>query len=181
MTSDLHTYQQQLLLALRLRDVPGPRIAEALAEVESHVVDTGEDALDAFGRPDDYAAQLAEVLGEHTSWRGRGRGRPAWARMVVSSFSSAGGVLLVVSLLALGGGDKSIPGGMAAVTSAVIGAALLGVVALVLVVTVGVKGDPVRDPRTGVAMTPPFPRWIVVALIAVIPVSLVIGFALSSR
>ena len=31
MSTDAKRYQQELLLALRLRDIPGPRIAEALA------------------------------------------------------------------------------------------------------------------------------------------------------
>jgi len=174
-TNDLPTYQRELLLALRLRDVPGPRIAEALAEVESHVVDTGEDAYDAFGNPDEYAAELAAVHGEHSGMRGARRVRSAGARMVISTFSAVGGMLLVLGLLAIGAGDSSIPGGIAAATSAIVGAVLLGVVALVLVATVGVKGDPVRDPRTGDAMTPPFPWWAVAALIAVVPVSLLIG------
>ena len=181
MTSDLHTYQQQLLLSLRLLDVPGPRIAEALAEVESHVVDTGEDAVNAFGRPDDYAARLADVLGERTNRRGARRIRSAGARFVISTFSAVGAVLLALGLLALGSGDQSIPGGMSAATSASLGAALLGVVALVVVLTAGANADPVRDPRTGVAMNPPFPWRIAAALIAVILFGVALGFAFWSR
>ena len=62
MTTAVDAYQQQLLLALRLRDVPGPRIAEVLAEVGSHVADTGEDPTAAFGAPEDYARALVVEL-----------------------------------------------------------------------------------------------------------------------
>ena len=55
-------YRSRLLLALRLHDIPGPRIAEALAEVDSHVAETGEDPADAFGSPRDYARQLSRTL-----------------------------------------------------------------------------------------------------------------------
>lgn len=51
-------YRQALMLALRLKDVPGDRIGEILAEVESHVSDTGEDPTEAFGPPREYAAAL---------------------------------------------------------------------------------------------------------------------------
>jgi len=60
-STELETYSNELLLALRLRDVPGPRIAEALAEVQSHVSETGEEALEAFGPPRVYADELAVV------------------------------------------------------------------------------------------------------------------------
>lgn len=51
-------WAQALLVELRLRGVPGRRIGQVLAEVESHVVDSGEDAQVAFGDPTTYAASL---------------------------------------------------------------------------------------------------------------------------
>lgn len=51
------------VIELRLRDVPGEAIGDALVEVESHVVDSGTTARDAFGDPVAYAAQVAEVAG----------------------------------------------------------------------------------------------------------------------
>jgi hypothetical protein len=44
---------------LRLLDVPGERIGQILAEVETHVADTGLDSVDAFGEPGEYAATYA--------------------------------------------------------------------------------------------------------------------------
>jgi len=37
----LATYRDNLLIQLRLLDVPGERIGQILAEVETHVADTG--------------------------------------------------------------------------------------------------------------------------------------------
>lgn len=47
-----------VILQLRMRGVSGEQIGEALAEVESHVVESGESAQDAFGEPVAYAKAL---------------------------------------------------------------------------------------------------------------------------
>ena len=47
------------VLELRLRDVPGARIGDHLAEVESHCIETGVDPEDAFGDPAEYAHEVA--------------------------------------------------------------------------------------------------------------------------
>ena len=49
---------QAVLLELRLQGVAGTTIAGVLTEVESHVVDSGEDARSAFGDPVEYARSL---------------------------------------------------------------------------------------------------------------------------
>jgi hypothetical protein len=51
-------WQSELVLALRLRDVPGPRIGEVLAEVEAHCADSGQSPAEAFGDPEAYAAEV---------------------------------------------------------------------------------------------------------------------------
>jgi hypothetical protein len=56
MTSATGTYRRELVQALRLHDVPPERIGEIVAEVESHVADTGEDPREAFGPARDHAA-----------------------------------------------------------------------------------------------------------------------------
>ena len=77
-------YTRRLILALRLKDVPGDRIGEIVAEVESHVADTGEDPVEAFGTPRAYAASLVD---EH-------RPDPWWVTAISiaaqASFSVAG-------------------------------------------------------------------------------------------
>ncbi|GAB2465598.1 hypothetical protein GCM10007967_19830 [Xylanimonas ulmi] len=46
------------MFELRLAGVSGADVGASLAEVESHVVDSGETARDAFGEPADYARSL---------------------------------------------------------------------------------------------------------------------------
>lgn len=52
------------MLALRVRDVPGARIGEVLAEVEEFCADSGLDARAAFGDPAAYAESLTTSTGE---------------------------------------------------------------------------------------------------------------------
>lgn len=49
----------QLVLELRLRDVDGAAIGDALAQVEAHCAESGETPQDAFGDPAAYADALA--------------------------------------------------------------------------------------------------------------------------
>lgn len=51
-------WAEAMLLELRLQGVDGARIGEALAEVDSHCVESGQSARDAFGPPEAYAASL---------------------------------------------------------------------------------------------------------------------------
>lgn len=55
-------YSDELMIALRLHEISGERVGEVLAEVESHVAETGEDPRAAFGSPKEYAAQVAAQL-----------------------------------------------------------------------------------------------------------------------
>ncbi|NDO91012.1 hypothetical protein [Cellulosimicrobium composti] len=51
-------WAEALLLELRLQGVAGARIGAVLAEVDAHVVDSGETAQEAFGDPVAYARSL---------------------------------------------------------------------------------------------------------------------------
>jgi len=55
---EVRRYCDDLLVALRMREVPGPRIGEVLTEVRAHLADSGEDPAEAFGTPEEYAAEL---------------------------------------------------------------------------------------------------------------------------
>ncbi|GAB3356001.1 HAAS signaling domain-containing protein [Modestobacter lapidis] len=59
MTDPTARYCNDLLVALRMADVPGPRIGEVLTEVRGHLAESGEDPVEAFGAPEEYAAALA--------------------------------------------------------------------------------------------------------------------------
>ncbi|QZN85520.1 hypothetical protein [Cellulomonas sp. C5510] len=50
------------VLEARLRDVPGERIGDALAEIDAHCRDSGEPAHVAFGDPAAYARTVAETF-----------------------------------------------------------------------------------------------------------------------
>ena len=60
-TSD-EKYLDELQLALRLHDLSGERVGEVMAEVETHLSETGEDPVQAFGHPREYAARVVDAL-----------------------------------------------------------------------------------------------------------------------
>ncbi|MEV0703443.1 hypothetical protein AB0I53_36775 [Saccharopolyspora sp. NPDC050389] len=62
-------YRDELTIALRMHEISGRRVGEVLAEVEAHVAETGEDPVEAFGRPREYAAQVAAQLDRATGKR----------------------------------------------------------------------------------------------------------------
>ena len=62
MTTGTDSYRRELVQALRLRDVAPERIGEIVAEVESHVADTGEDPREAFGPAREYAAGFQQPV-----------------------------------------------------------------------------------------------------------------------
>jgi hypothetical protein len=159
MTTSVETYRNDLLLALRLRDVPGPRIAEVLAEVESHVGETREDPRDTFGEPRVYAEEVASALG----LAGRG-GLGGWLTALrgeaglVGLLSLAGGWLLPTGLFHLGAGTDG-PAGVPAVVLMLLGGLLWLVVGLRLRRPLAATTDRVLDPRSGADMTPAVPWW----------------------
>ena len=63
-------YTRALMLALRVRHVSSERIGEVVAEVESHVAETGEDPREAFGTPQQYAVAVAgrRVAEDSSTW-----------------------------------------------------------------------------------------------------------------
>jgi hypothetical protein len=73
-------YRDELILALRLRDISGERVGDVIAEVEAHVAETGEDPRVAFGPPKEYAAKVAEQLDTRT-------GKPSKLRTVVGTIT----------------------------------------------------------------------------------------------
>lgn len=74
----------------RLLDVPGDRIGDALAVVESHVRDSGESAQEAFGEPVAYARSVATP----------GSSRPLGGRFVAAMVLGVVGMLAANSAFA---------------------------------------------------------------------------------
>jgi hypothetical protein len=56
-------WRDAFVLALRLADVPGDRIGDALATVDTHCAESGETAAEAFGDPTAYARSLTDGQG----------------------------------------------------------------------------------------------------------------------
>ncbi|HXD29335.1 MAG TPA: hypothetical protein VN621_11330 [Arthrobacter sp.] len=57
-TKSNRAWIDELTLALRMRNVRGDAIGDAVAVVRGHLADSGENAGDAFGDPHTYAAEL---------------------------------------------------------------------------------------------------------------------------
>lgn len=145
LSPQMKQYREVLVMALRTREVPGTRIGEIVAEVESHVAETGEDPNLAFGPPQKYAEQF-DGLG--TSFGVRG--------VLAALLGGAAGLALAegVSELRDGGAfyGTSVPGWVGI---------LLGIALAALIVPVVPRRrrERVIDPRTGQEIQA-WPRWI---------------------
>ena len=136
-------YTRQLALALRMRHVPGAAIGDAVAQVESHVADTGEDPVEAFGPAGAYAASVAATVD-----------RPAPALRVVrlALLSLAGALLGIVLAVGVAGSLRGEPvlGGIPPVVAVVVGGlGIVGVLVVVSVASVRRMRDPRVDPAQG--------------------------------
>ena len=56
-------WRDEFILEMRFLDVPGDRIGDALVTADSHVQESGESALEAFGDPKAYAQETAQAYG----------------------------------------------------------------------------------------------------------------------
>ena len=94
--TSLKDYTKALTTQLRLRQVPGKVIGQIVAEVESHVRETGEDPVQAFGQPGSYSAQFAS--------RRSPVGRGGWLTLDDVTFTMAmvGAFVLLNGVLNLG-------------------------------------------------------------------------------
>jgi hypothetical protein len=138
MITGIEKYRRELLTALRLRDVGADRISEVLAEVDSHVAETGEDPREAFGAPADYARVVAD--GHSGLAPSERRSRNAGQALV----GGVVGAVSVIGVMAVVRGDETALGLPAWLTLAIgVTAAVVGVVLL------AVRARVVRDPRTG--------------------------------
>lgn len=156
MTAQQRPYRDDLLYALRLRDVPGPQIADALAEVDSHVRESGEDPREAFGAPEAYAAQVCAALGREPdeTWTA-GDTRIA---LLFGLSTMAGAWLALAGVVAWGTGRG--PLGVSPGTAVAAGLVVLALAAAGLAWLARHEDDPVRDPRDGSDLLPPRPWWV---------------------
>lgn len=96
-------WTEDLVLALRLADVRGTAIGDAVRVVEDHCEQTGEHPQEAFGPPDDYARALAASLPPAalapSGWR-----RPAAVAVAVT----AGTLFLLAGVTGVAGGQPAV-------------------------------------------------------------------------
>lgn len=130
-------YVDDLAFQLRLRDVPGERVGQILAEVQSHLDDSGESPADAFGPPAEYAKTLAAAVPAP---------KPNLAIIVAicGSLGSFGGFLILNGVFGLLGWEAPLFGLPAWVWIVVGVACLAG-----LFIYARSLNDPIIDPRSG--------------------------------
>ncbi len=88
-------YLSQLARALQVEGVDGRRAGEFVAEVDSHLVETGSDPVEEFGTPFELASEMATRPGS----RRPGWIPPLWAIWILALF---------VSILATGAIDSLV-------------------------------------------------------------------------
>ena len=166
MNTDLDGYRRDLLAELRKRGVPKQRIAQAIAEMESHVAESGEQPHVAFGDPGTYAAQLAQSLGHmRHSFAGRTQGP------LVAIAAFAGAALMTSGITA---GVHEHAWTRSAALPIAFGAVLLGVA-----IFSGLRaGHGLTDPRTGKGLRVPASRWALPVAAAVLAAALAVVLTL---
>jgi hypothetical protein len=121
-------YLDRLATHLRLRQVPGDRIGEILAEAQAHAAESGEPLAEAFGDPRSYACRWAPDP-------------PRRRRVVPGLVGAAGWAVLTLGATALGVRRPLL--GLPAWALVALGAAL------VLGWAARAPLTRIRDPRTG--------------------------------
>lgn len=84
-------WAEAFIFQARLREIPGAVIGDALAEVDAHVVDSGESAEASFGDPKEYANSIAPIAAQKTSPEG-------WLAVVGPIVAQSIGMGLVTNL-----------------------------------------------------------------------------------
>lgn len=148
MTTDTENYRRDLVVALRMGNVPPDRIGEIVAEVESHVAETGESPVEAFGPPKEYAAGFAEPRGA----------RDRVTLVLLTLVAAACGWLIASGMFGLVHGEDAL--GMPAWAAVALGA-VLWIPPVHSRVRLHAR---VLDPRTGRPLVPP-PGAVVLGMI----------------
>jgi hypothetical protein len=135
-TSTTRAYVRDLTMWLQLRDVDGVRIGQIVAEVESHVAESGEPAEVAFGPARSYAKQFG---------RSRDRWRVSPATVATTVAAAGGGWLLAQGFfhLLIGQPYAGVPAWVVTLGGAVV------LLAVFLVVPNNMVIDPRRTARPG--------------------------------
>jgi len=110
MDTETETYLERLAERLQRYGVETAQIGEIIAEVESHLAESGEDAVEAFGPPEAYAEHRAASLErgvtpgdrEEDAWQRRTFRATAFDEMaILAAAGQEGWELVDVAALAL--------------------------------------------------------------------------------
>jgi hypothetical protein len=126
-------YTAELAKELRKKEVAGEVIGDAVAQVESHVAEDGDDPTVVFGTPREFAKQLARGRKKPIGW-------PLYVASVVLTFG--GGVLLLKGAFGVIQ-NQQLFWGMSPIAGIIVGS--LAIVAWVILLVAA--ADPIRDPR----------------------------------
>jgi len=143
------TYTDDLVFELRMLEVPGTRIGEILAEVQSHIAETGEDPVDAFGPVKDYARERAglEVAAQQGGFLTR-LFHGHWLMFLAGlAYTFIAARLMIGGGMALASERFESPFGLNPWAALIIGVVLLAAWGVWLLRLL--KADPIVDPRTG--------------------------------
>ena len=80
-------YAAELREILELRDVPAAAVTRIVRDVQSHVAESGQDPVVAFGSPSQYADNFAP----------KSRMARFWALVIASVLLASGGTLVLIS------------------------------------------------------------------------------------
>lgn len=126
-------YTAELVKELREREVSGKIIGDAVAQVESHSAEGGEDPTVVFGTPREFAQQLAH-----------GRKKSiGWPLYVASAILTLGGALLLLKGIFGVVQNQPLLWEIPPLAGIVVGS--LAIVAWIILMVVAT--DPIRDPR----------------------------------
>lgn len=126
-------YTAELIKELREKEVAGKVIGDAVAQVESHIAEGGEDPTEVFGSPREFAKQLA-----------RGRKKAInWPLYIGSVILTLGGTLLLLKGSFGVIQNQPLLWGISPFAGIIIGS--LAIVAWIILMIV--KTDPIKDPR----------------------------------
>jgi hypothetical protein len=119
-------WRDALITELRLRDLPGTRIGEVLAEVDAHCTDSGQTPAEAFGDPVTYAQSLILIHAPAAAPADSGR---RLVRSTARAFATLAGVLGLLDAV-----DGLVGHGLAEVTAGQLTSVVLGTAVFPLVV-----------------------------------------------
>ncbi len=122
----LDPWRDALIAELRLREVPGDRIGEVLADVDAYCTDSGQTPVEAFGDPIAYAQSLIEV---HAPPRRAGDAVRKFVLPTVQTFATLAGIFALLS-----GVDGLVHGGPAEVTAGQLAGVAVGTAVFPLVI-----------------------------------------------